>query len=363
MRPGTPALRRALAAGSALALVALAGCAQDPNGQQSILNPQGERAQSVHGLWLLMLGLGTLVWLIVTTVLVIAIVKRRRRAAKGEGADLDALGDEPAKPEPRSERRSFWVVAASGAIVPALVLGALTFVSASVLADTDPEQDTDGPLIEVIAHQYWWEVTYPELGVTTANEIHIPTGSRVRVELTSEDVIHSFWVPELGGKMDAVPGTTNALWLAADDPGTYWGQCAEYCGADHALMRMLVIAHDQEEFEGWAQRQSLPAAPEDIGLAEPEDPDVERGREIFMSSSCVYCHTIEGTAALGDVGPDLTHLASRRTIAAGILPNERGQLAGWILDPQSIKPGNLMPGTDLDGVELQQLLDYLESLE
>lgn len=198
----------------------------------------------------------------------------------------------------------------------------------------------------------------------------------MRLELNAEDVVHSVWVPELSGKTDMIPGRTTSMWLETSEPGTYWGQCAEYCGLQHALMRFVVVAHEPEEFDGWLQAQAQPGAePETGAVAEEPDPDelqtpaeqddalVARGREVFMSSSCVYCHTVAGTEAQGRDGPDLTHIASRDTLAAGTLPNNPGNLAAWVVDPQAIKPGNGMPGTDLDGDELQALLAYLESLE
>ncbi|MCW4384784.1 cytochrome c oxidase subunit II [Salinibacterium sp. SYSU T00001] len=335
-------------------LIALAGCSRE--GQQSILNPQGERAEAVNGLWELMLWIGVIVWVIVSVVLVVALVRRRRareERARNEGADPDA--DATA-----NGRRAIWIVGIAGAIVPGLVIAGVTVASTLVTRDIDPAQAGETPTVEVIGHQYWWEVVYPEDDVVSANEIHIPVGERVRVEVTSDDVIHSFWVPELSGKMDMIPGRTNALWLHADEPGLYWGQCAEFCGLQHALMRIVVVAHEAEEYESWLEARQEPA---EWTPGDEESEEVAFGREVFMSSSCVYCHTIEGTAANATIGPDLTHIASRETLAAGILPNTRGDLAGWILDPQSIKPGNKMPGTDLEGEELQALLTYLESLE
>jgi cytochrome c oxidase subunit 2 len=216
-------------------------------------------------------------------------------------------------------------------------------------------QGSDEVVIDVIGHQFWWEVRYPNQEIVTANEIHIPVGEPVALRLTSADVIHSFWVPELHGKLDLTPGLTTHLLLQADQPGEYRGQCAEFCGVQHARMGLLVIAGTRADFDAWVARQQLPAAP-------PTDEVAIAGQQVLLGSSCVYCHTVAGTNATGTLGPDLTHLASRRTLAAATVPNTRGHLAGWIIDPQAIKPGNKMPPTNLSAEELLALLAYLETL-
>jgi cytochrome c oxidase subunit 2 len=246
-----------------------------------------------------------------------------------------------------------WVIG-GGIIMPAVVL-TLTYALTLATMRAQASQPAQGVVIEIIGRQWWWEVRYPAAEVVTANEIHIPAGQPVTLQLTSADVIHSFWVPELNGKLDLNPRQTNTLILQADQPGEYRGQCAEFCGIQHAKMALLVIAHEPAEFEAWlsAQQQDAPA---------PADEATEFGQQVLLGSACVYCHTIRGTNASGVLGPDLTHLASRRTLAAATIPNTRGHLAGWIIDPQGIKPGNKMPPTDLGADELQALLAYLESL-
>lgn len=244
-----------------------------------------------------------------------------------------------------------WGIAGPG-IILALVLGASVMTSASV----DRAAPDEALRIEVIGHQWWWEVRYPGNDFVTANEAHIPVGEEVTFRVTTEDVIHSFWVPPLGGKVDMIPGQTNELVLEADRSGTYTGRCAEFCGLQHAKMSFVVVAEERDDFDSWIAQQQRPASAT-ASLSE------RAGEQVFLGSACVYCHAIEGTAASGRIGPDLTHLASRRTLGAGQVPNTRGNLAGWILDPQSIKPGNKMPPTNLDGPELQALLDYLESLD
>jgi cytochrome c oxidase subunit II len=208
-----------------------------------------------------------------------------------------------------------------------------------------------------VAEKFWWRVRYPQYDIETANEIHIPTGERVRIRLTSADVIHSFWIPKLAGKIDATPGHTTEQVLETDEPGRYRGRCTEYCGLAHAQMVVFVVAQERQEFDDWLTTQQEPRP------LPVDDDRLEHGRQIFFGSSCAYCHAVQGHGPPNTIGPDLTYLATRDTIAGGILPNTRGFLAGWIVDPQAQKPGNLMPGTQIAGDELDALLDYLESLE
>ena len=219
-----------------------------------------------------------------------------------------------------------------------------------------PPEPASAVTIEVTGHQWWWEVRYPEEQVVTANEIHIPVGRPVRVDMTSADVIHSFWVPELHGKMDMIPGRTDVIWLQTDVPGSYRGQCAEFCGLQHAKMALYVVAEPPETFAAWLDQQRQPAA-------EPTEPPAQRGRAL-AAGLCIQCHTIRtGDAAVGgSFGPDLTHVGSRRTLAAATLPNTREHLAEWLADPQSSKPGNKMPNLQLDVESVQALVAYLESL-
>jgi len=213
--------------------------------------------------------------------------------------------------------------------------------------------------IEVTGHQWWWEVTYsgvsPRDRFTTANEIHVPVGRPVLFVLQSSDVIHSFWVPSLAGKKDLVPGHTQSWWFQADTAGVYRGQCAEFCGYEHAKMAVFVVAEPPEAYTRWAQSAQSQAVP-------PNDPVAVRGQQVFARGSCGMCHNIEGTQFGSHVGPDLTHVASRRTLGAGTIRNTRGNLAGWILDPQGIKPGVHMPPNQLAPDDLEALLTYLQSL-
>jgi cytochrome c oxidase subunit 2 len=208
--------------------------------------------------------------------------------------------------------------------------------------------------VEVTGHDWWWEVRYPDRHVTTANEIHILVGQPVRLVLRSADVIHSFWVPQLAAKTDLIPGKTNVTWLQARVAGTYRGQCAEYCGLQHAHMALLVVADPPEAFAAWVRQQRATATA-------PGAPLAASGRAVFERSSCAACHSIGGTTARGTIGPNLTHLGSRHTIGAGTLPNTPDNLAAWITDPQAAKPGAAMPPQPLTPQELRALVAYLES--
>jgi cytochrome c oxidase subunit 2 len=246
-----------------------------------------------------------------------------------------------------------------GVIVPIIILSIVlvyTLFTGRALAFVSEPDDLT---IKVIGHRYWWEIHYPDHEFTTANEIHIPIGQPVTFRLMSADVIHSFWIPELHGKLELIPGKTDALVIQADEPGVYRGHCGEFCGLQHSLMYFIVVAQPPDEFAAWVANQQRSAA-------QPTDPTLVRGQQVFLGSACVYCHIIQGTTsenATETVGPDLTHIASRRTLASGVLENNRGNMGGWVIDPQSIKPGNRVPGVNLSLEDLQALLVYLESLE
>ncbi len=251
-----------------------------------------------------------------------------------------------------------WIVI-GGIVAPAVILVAIFVFSmltqAAVAAPASPPAVT----IQVTAHRWWWEVQYldrsPSRIAITANEIHIPVGQPVRFELTTGDVIHSFWIPQLGGKTDLIPGQRNLTWLEADSAGVYRGQCGEYCGLQHSKMAMAIVAEPPGEFSRWLDRQLEPAAA-------PPDSDAAAGARVFASSGCALCHAVRGTRAGGRLGPDLTHVAGRRTIAAGSVPNTRGNLAGWVANPQAIKPGALMPVVPLRPSELLTVVAFLQSL-
>lgn len=312
-------------------------------GAHSAHDPAGPQAVLVHRLGDLLYAIATVVFVLVVTALLIALFRRRA----GEAVD-----------DPARERGMATVVAiAAGATVATLVaVLLLSFGTGRRLTATPPP----GALqIRVTGHQWWWEAEYrdasPDRWATTANEIHVPVGRPVTLELQAGDVIHSFWVPNLGVKRDMIPGQATSIWFQADRPGVYRGQCAEFCGPQHAKMGFLVVAEPQAQFAAWLERQRDSART-------PADSLTRRGREVFLASSCAMCHTVGGTPAGGRLGPNLTHVAGRRTIAAGTLPNVRGHLAGWIIDPQQIKPGAHMPASAIEPDDLRAILAYLESL-
>lgn len=340
------------------AVLAAVASACGNEGTPSALSPRGPEAGRIAVLWWLMLGLAGLVFLVVMGSLVTGIV-RRRPASEEPGAERpgSAGHDEGVAPArtsgDRLSRLDRRFVVGGGVVMPAVILtllGVLTVGAVDAVVKSESEF-----VVEVSGEQFWWDVQYPDLGFRTANEITIPAGTEITLRLTSPDVIHSFWVPELAGKRDLVPGRTNTLVFEADRPGVYRGQCAEYCGIQHANMALYVVALDPDEFESWADRRREGPLP-------PATAQQRRGREVLETEACAGCHRVQGTEATGTLGPDLTDVASRRTIGAGALPNDRGHLAGWILDAQSTKPGALMPPMDLAPDELDALLAYLETL-
>lgn len=292
-------------------------------------------------------------WLLIVSVVVVVVV-----AALLLGGAFRARDDRSPAALARTGGGLRWVII-GGLIVPAVIL-VLTFAFSIWTEDATAAPSADPvATVQIIGHRWWWEVKYvgdPAHTVVTANEIHIPVGEPVRLELSSADVIHSFWIPQLAGKTDVIPGQQNVAWLQADSAGVYRGACTEYCGLQHANMAAFVVAQPPAEFAQWldAQRDSASA---------PKDPEAAAGLAVFQKSACSTCHAIRGSDALGHVGPDLTHLMSRMTIAGGALENTRGNLAGWISNSQDVKPGNAMPSMRLRPGDLQALVSYLETLK
>lgn len=252
------------------------------------------------------------------------------------------LAGEPATFEHNRRLEIAWTAA------PALILAVVFVLTLGAMAEIKGAGVAPAMRITATSHQWWWEFDYG--GIRTVNELHIPTGTPIDLELTSVDVIHSFWVPELGPKSDMLPGTTNHLRLYARSAGSYDGQCAEFCGIEHAWMRIRVVVESPAEFETWLNAQATPAA------------QSGEGARVLMANICVNCHTIRGTAAAGTTGPDLTHMGGRATIAAGVLPNDVARMRAWLADPQRYKPGSLMPRVPLSDSDLDALAAYLESL-
>jgi cytochrome c oxidase subunit 2 len=310
------------------------------------LNPASPQMRLIDRLGDSMFIAASVVFLLVLLALLWAVFRRRDGIAEPV--------DEVRKDRPMRSA----VLLATGATIAILFVFLIYDISVGRTITSNPGKEA--LQIRVTGHQWWWEVQYrdslPQNWVTTANEIHIPVGRPVAFELRSADVIHSFWPPNLSPKRDQIPGNVNSLWFQADSAGTYRGECAEFCGHQHAKMAFLIVAEPSSEFASWLDRQRDTAAT-------PTDALARRGKEVFLTSSCVMCHAISGTTAGSRIGPDLTHLASRQTIAAGTLPNTRGNLAGWILDPQALKPGVKMPPNQLSSADLEALLAYLETLK
>ena len=328
-------------------LFTLSGC----GGSQSALDAAGVQAGRLENLWWIFFSVTAGVYVIVMAVLTVALVRRRR-------------GDERTAPEtaPDASREKRISNTVKGAVaITTVVLFALMIVSFRTGRAIQTLAGADQPLqIKVTGHQWWWEIEYqdavPSNHVTTANELHLPSGRPIRLILQSNDVIHSFWLPNLHGKKDLVPNYPTYFYFQADKLGTFWGQCAEYCGYQHAKMRFTVTVESPDDFANWLNAQRQSSVP-------PATDAQKRGQRIFLTSSCTQCHTVQGTIAGGRVGPNLTHLASRPYIAAGSLLKTREHLQNWVTDPQQIKPGIRMPMNNYAPEDLSDLVDYLESLK
>jgi cytochrome c oxidase subunit 2 len=327
------------------ASMALTGCA----GFQSVLNPGGPQSENISRLWWFMLLVSTAVFLLVMIFLWLAVRSRTKSADRSpENETVSAKG-----------RKGLLVVLATCMTVTILSVFMVDsfFVGRGLTAELERKQ---GVNIEITGHQWWWEVRYQDVDASnifsTANEIHIPVGVPVTFSLKGGDVIHSFWVPNLHGKKDLIPGKISTIWFQADRAGVYRGQCAEFCGHQHAHMALWIIAEPREQFDAWRRNQIQSAV-------SPGNPAEQKGQQVFLSSACVMCHAINGTPAGANVGPNLTHLASRNTIAAATLPNDREHLAQWVSNSQQIKPGNRMPPNQLRPEDMEALLNYLESLK
>jgi cytochrome c oxidase subunit II len=322
----------------------VAGCDE----KQNALAPKSHQAQDIASLFWWMMAIAFVGLAVVVALLLLAWKRSGRRGAGG-----DTEGPKP------GERLGWYVVVIGGVVVPIVLISALFVVSNLFVIKTTeaPAANATKRTILVIGHQWWWEVRYPGTSAVTANEIHIPVRTPIRVEVRTADVIHSFWVPELNRKIDTLPGTTNAIELYADAIGRYRGQCAEFCGLQHAHMGIWVYADPPAKFDRWLARQSRPAAAPTGSLA-------TAGRAAFLGGACATCHQIRGTSATSPVGPDLTHVADRQTLAALTIPNTPTYLHDWIRDSQRFKPGNQMPSFGgLPEQEIRELVAYLDGLK
>ena len=326
---------------AALVLVA-AGAAC--SGNHSALNPSGPQARTIANLTWGFFAISGIVYAIVMAVLASVLLRRRRTGTPAAGAD-----------------RRIVVAVGSGVAVTAAIVVGLAVASVAAGRGLEAPSNREPLSVDVIGHQWWWEFQYPneqhpDQIVNSPNELHVPVGTRVRIRAMSRDVIHSFWVPNLRGKRDLIPGVTSESWMQADRAGDYHGQCAEFCGNQHAHMAFTVVAEPADAFERWLAGQRAPAA-------DPPDELTRHGHDVFVGGPCVMCHTIRGTKAGSKVGPELTHVASRAFIAAGTVPNTPEDLARWILDPETFKPGTQMPPNALSDDDLRAVVAYLRTLK
>lgn len=303
-----------------------------------VLSPASPQARALSDLFVVTLVVCAVIFLIVTGLIAWCVLRFRRRDSAFE----------PAQSGGNTKLEFSWTLAS------VLVLIFLFVLTVHAMRISDPATERK-PDLTVIGHQWWWEARYAN-GATTANEIHIPIQSDVLVQVDSADVIHAFWVPQLGRKMDAIPGHPNSLWIRADQAGQYLGTCSVFCGAQHAWMRILVVAESLREFDDWMARQEAPAHA-------PATPAALRGERQFLEQTCVGCHSIRGVNANTQVAPDLTHFASRQTIGAGVLQNNAADLRRWLADPQQAKPGCHMPDFHLSESNVEDLAAFIETLK
>tara|TARA_R110002111_G_scaffold227346_2_gene288906 strand:+ start:33702 stop:34667 length:966 start_codon:yes stop_codon:yes gene_type:complete len=315
-----------------------------------VLDPASPQAEAIHDLFLLVLLISAVIFAIVAGLILLAISRGRQRQTLPE----QDFGSE------KSE--IFWMIGPVIIVIWLVAISANLIITLNAIPQADPDGKTDINDIDliVIGHQWWWEVKYPKSGVITANEIYIPADKKkkFRVKVSSADVIHCFWVPQLGRKIDAIPGRDNYIWLQASEPGSYQGRCSEYCGAQHAWMNFKVYAVTDAEFDQWV-------ASEQLASKQPKllSPLANSGKQFFFQATCPQCHTIYGTPAEATIGPDLTHFARRKEIGAGVIENTSKNLALWLKDPQALKPGCKMPDFKLSDEHLKQLVAYLETLK
>jgi cytochrome c oxidase subunit 2 len=310
-------------------------------GNDGMFDPDSSAAADIVLLWWVLLGLGTVAFGVFAFALMMALLRRR-----------SAPGEDEREPNPASLRR---LVVSGGVVLPTIVLTAVLVATVATMRSTAETAPDDALHVEVVAHQWWWEIRYPEWGIVSANELHLPVDRPVALSLHSADVIHSFWVPALGGKIDLLPDRANLMVLEPTETGEHHTQCAEFCGLQHALMRLMVIVQPQPEFDAWLAHNAGDAQA-------ATDTRFEQARRLFVEADCASCHTVRGTDADGRVGPDLTHVASRQMIGAGTSTWSRADVRAWIADPHDTKPGIDMPASTLGDDELETIVEYLMEL-
>lgn len=312
-----------------------------------VFQPESPQAQAIYDLFLMVLLISAGIFVLVAGLVTVAIWRGRKLATM------------PKQDFGSHRREIYWLVG------PIIILLWITAISANLVLTINAVPQAHPPRdkaaeseLTVVGHQWWWEVHHNSSGIVAANEIYIPAGKKIRVKLRSADVIHCFWVPQLARKIDVIPGRDNYVWLEASRPGVYQGRCAEYCGTQHAWMNFKVYALTEEDYEKWHQGKTItPPSPS------AEDADALAGERLFFTHTCANCHTIRGTAATATIGPDLTHVASRKELGGGVLQNSRENLELWMKNPQAIKPGCKMPDFKLSDEHVRQIVAYLESID
>lgn len=304
--------------------------------QGSPFNPISPQERDISHLFVGILLIGGVVFALITTLVLFIAIRYRHRGGS----------DEPYQEFGRRRLEIAWT------IVPVVLLAVILGFTVKTMAAVSPGPGGHPPDLIITGYQWWWGIQYPASGVVTANEIHLPAGRRTLLQLDAADVIHDFWVPQLGRKMDMIPGHTNWLWVEPEKAGTYLGACAEYCGAEHAWMRIRVIVQPQAEFDAWLRQQAAPHPA-------PTGGDAARGAQLFSQLTCASCHAVAGTGADARVGPDLTHFGGRDTLGAGVQDNTPENLTRWLKNPQAVKPGNHMPNLQLTDDQVRALVAYL----
>lgn len=338
-------LTRALSISFVFALTVLPVFADGPGSVTDIFKPDGTPARAIFNYTVLVLAICAAIFVVVAGLLAYTVTRFRRRSGDDEHEPPQVYGS--------NQIELAWTV------IPILIVFVLSLVTARTIAEIqDATPPSNALQVTVVGHQWWWEIRYPELGIVTANELHVPVSDNAQpqpafLKLESADVAHSFWVPQLAGKTDVIPNRDNRMWIESMTPGTYLGNCAEYCGTQHARMLIRVIVHPPDEFEKWVAAQQRDAA---------NDAQVKAGQDLFFSTSCVNCHTIKGTQGNGKFGPDLTHLMSRETLGSGAALNAPETLRNWIRNPQRLKEGCYMPDMQLTDEEVDQMVRYLRTL-
>ncbi len=334
--------RLALASLGMLAALALAGCA---GAKTSPLMPASTNAKAIYDLFMVVYAIAAFVFVVVAAALVYAAV----RYSRYKDAAL------PPQIEGNARLEIAWTVVPAVVLVVVFVVSLQTLFAITQAQPAAAGQANNTLRVRVIGHRWWWEFAYPDLNFTTANDLHLPVGQDLELDVESVDVVHSLWVPQLAGQKDATPGHVNVLPLRIMQTGVYYGECVEYCGEEHALMHLEVIAETPDQFQAWVQNQQAGPAVVSGSAAQ--------GETVFMAFPCIGCHTISGTAAKGLVGPNLTHFASRRLFAGAVLTNTPENVALWLTDPQSVKPGNVMPNLHIPPEQVTLLTAYLEALK